>query len=177
LPEGDEKVERIHGMNTLVDDSIALMRRIATELRPNLLDDLGLNAALEWQAREFSRRNVIPCKLSLPENDPGLDPALNTCLFRVFQEALTNVSRHAQATRVDACLRQEGQTVILSVKDNGRGITEGEIRDASSLGLLGLRERAIQWGGETTIQGVPGKGTTVTISIPIPLSPETGDGQ
>ena len=174
LPAGDEKVQRIRGMNTLIDENITLMRRIATELRPNLLDDLGLNAALEWQAREFSRRSGIPCQLSLPEADLGLDPALNTSLFRVFQETLTNVSRHAQATLVNAGLQQVGQTAILSVQDNGRGILESEIKDPRSLGLLGLRERAIQWGGETIIHGVAGKGTTVTIRIPLPASAATG---
>ncbi len=105
LPEGDEKIKRISGMNDLVDDSIALMRRIATELRPNMLDDLGLNAALEWQAREFFKHSGISCKVSLPEYDLNLDPALSTTLFRIFQEALTNVARHAKATRIKASLQ------------------------------------------------------------------------
>ncbi len=168
LPEGDEKIERIRGMNTLVDDSIALMRRIATELRPAVLDDLGLNAALEWQAKEFSRRTAIPCTLNLPKNDLGLDPALCTSIFRTFQEALTNVSRHAQATRVDVSLRQEGHTVILTVGDDGRGISQSELADTRALGLLGLRERAAQWGGEITVRGTAGKGTTVSVRIPLP---------
>jgi len=174
LPEGDEKVDRLRGMNTLVDDSIALMRRIATELRPGLLDDLGLNAALEWQAVEFSKRKGIPCKLNLPKDDLALDPALNTTLFRIFQETLTNIARHAQATRVSASLKQKEQTLILTIRDNGRGITEAELANPRSLGLLSLRERATQWGGQTTLRGAAGKGTTVTVRIPLPTSPVNG---
>ncbi len=174
LPEGDEKVDRIRGMTTLVDDSIALMRRIATELRPGLLDDLGLNAALEWQAVEFSKRRGIPCKLNLPKDDLALDPALNTTLFRIFQETLTNIARHAQATRVSASFKQKEQTLILTIRDNGRGITEAELTNPRSLGLLSLRERATQWGGQTTLRGEAGKGTTVTVRIPLPTSPVKG---
>ncbi len=174
LPEGDEKVDRIRGMTTLVDESIALMRRIATNLRPGLLDDLGLNAALEWQAQEFSRRSGIPCKLNLPEVDLDLDPALSTTLFRIFQETLTNITRHAQATRVSASLKQNKQILVLTIRDNGRGITEDELTNPSSLGLLGLRERATQWKGKATIRGAPGKGTTVTICIPLPAQTANG---
>ena len=174
LPEGDERVDRIRTMTTLVDDSIALMRRIATELRPGLLDDLGLNAALDWQAREFSRHSEIPCNLKLPSDDLALAPALNTTLFRIFQETLTNVARHAQATRVDASFQQEGKTLVLTVQDNGRGITESELNDPHSLGLLGLRERATQWGGNLTIRNTPGKGTTVSVYIPLPAPPMNG---
>ena len=174
LPEGDKKAERLKGMNTLVDESISLMRRIATELRPNLLDDLGLNAALDWQAREFSRRTGIPCKLNLPEQDLGLGPALRTSLFRIFQETLTNVSRHAQATGVTVNFASEGQALTLTIRDNGRGITEQEKKDPRALGLLGLNERAAQWGGETVIRGVPGKGTSVTVRIPLPASVTSG---
>ncbi|HEX7540874.1 MAG TPA: PAS domain S-box protein, partial [Anaerolineales bacterium] len=174
LPEGDEKMDRIRGMNTLVDSSITLMRRIATDLRPALLDDLGLNAALEWQAGQFSKHSGIPCKLNLPKDDLALDPALNTTLFRIFQETLTNITRHAQATRVSASLKQNKQTLVLTLRDNGRGISESELKDPRSLGLLGLRERAAQWGGETTLRGVAGKGTTVTVRIPLPAAPVNG---
>jgi PAS domain S-box-containing protein len=174
LPEGDEKVDRIRGMTSLVDESVALMRRIATDLRPGLLDDLGLNAALEWQSQEFSKRSGIPCKLKLPKGDLDLDPAMSTSLFRIFQETLTNINRHAQATRVNASLNRNKQTLVLTVRDNGRGITEGELTNPRSLGLLGLRERAAQWGGETTLRGTTGKGTTVTVRIPLPASSANG---
>ena len=172
LPEGDERLRRIDGMNRLVDDSIVHMRQIATELRPNMLDELGLAAALEWQAKEFTRRTEIPCELELPAEE--LEPALRTSLFRIFQEALTNVARHAQATRVDASLRQAENALILSIQDNGVGIREAELNGPRSLGLIGLRERVLQWGGEMMIRGVPGKGTTVTVRIPLPASPVQG---
>jgi PAS domain S-box-containing protein len=170
LPEEDEKVDRIRGMTKLVDESVALMRRIATDLRPGLLDDLGLNAALEWQAQEFSRHSGIPCKVNLPKDDLALDPALNTTLFRIFQETLTNIARHAQATRVNASLKQNEQTLVLTIRDNGRGITEAELTNPHSLGLLSLHERAAQWGGKTNLRGTSGKGTTVTVRIPLPRS-------
>jgi len=174
LPEGDEKVERIRGMDSLVDDSIALIRRIATDLRPALLDDLGLNAALEWQAQEFSKCSGITCRLSLPKDDLDIDPALSMVLFRLFQETLTNINRHAQATRVNASLKKKEQALVLTMRDNGRGITQAELINPRSLGLLSLRERAAQWGGSTTIHGVAGKGTTVTVRIPLPATPVIG---
>jgi len=174
LPEDGEKLDRIHGMTALVNESIALMRRIATDLRPGMLDDLGLAAALEWQTAGFSERTGIVCELSLPPDDLNLDPVLNTNLFRIFQETLTNVARHAQATRVNASLQQEGNTLILTVHDDGRGITKSEIKDQRSLGLLGLRERAAQWGGDLTIRGEAGEGTTITVRIPLPASPVNG---
>jgi signal transduction histidine kinase len=171
LPAGDEKAARLHGMNTLIDESIALMRRIATELRPTLLDDLGLNAALEWQANEFSRRSGLPCKLNLPKQDLDLAPALNTTLFRIFQETLVNLTRHARATNVVVSLQQTDQALILTICDNGIGIAADDLNDPGAVGLLGMRERAAQWGGETIIRGAPGEGTTVTVRIPLPASP------
>ena len=177
LPKDDKRIERIHGMNKLVDDSITLMRRIATQLRPNLLDDLGLNAALEWQAKEFSRRSGIRCGLNLPEIDLDLNPNMSTSVFRIFQESLTNINRHAQATQVTVTLEQKDRTMILTIQDDGRGIIEKEITASHSLGLLGMRERAAQWGGEVNIQGAPGKGTTVTVRIPLPVSTVEGGKQ
>ncbi len=176
MPEDDEKTERIRGMIAQVDDTIALIRRTATELRPQMLDDLGLNAALEWQAQEFTRRSGIPCRLKLPKDNLTSNPALNTTLFRIFQEALTNITRHAQATRVTTCLKKSDHTLILTIRDNGRGITQAELNDPGSLGLLGLRERAAQWGGKVAVSGRAGKGTSVTIRIPLPnLKQDGGD--
>jgi PAS domain S-box-containing protein len=177
LPEGGEKIERIHGMTELVDDSIRLMRRIASSLRPGILDDLGLVAAIRWMATGFKERTGISCDMSLPQDDLNLDSALNTTLFRIFQEALTNVSRHAQATVVNVSLQRIDQTVILVIQDNGRGITEAELADPRALGLLGLHERAAQWRGDLTIHGAPGEGTTVTVRIPLPDSPAKGGGR
>jgi signal transduction histidine kinase len=174
LPKEDERAERIKGMESLIDDSIALIRRIATELRPNLLDDLGLTAALEWQAHEFSRRTDIEYTLDLAEDIPDFDPALRTSLFRIFQESLTNITRHAQATLVSVSLELQDQTLILTIRDNGRGITEEEKNDPRALGVLGLRERATQWNGTLTIHGEPGQGTAVTVCIPLPAQAERG---
>jgi PAS domain S-box-containing protein len=174
IPRNDEKVERLRGMNALVDDNIVLMRQIATDLRPNLLDDLGLNAALEWQTEEYSRRSDLAIDLDMPKGDLALPPAVNTALFRIYQEAVTNVTRHAQATHVNASLQLTGQTLILTVQDNGNGISDGELKAPFSLGLLGMRERAAQCGGELTICGVKGKGTTLTVRIPLPPSAVNG---
>ena len=174
LPFEDEKRERLNRTSTLVDENVRIVQRIATELRPGLLDQLGLMAALDWQAQEFSKRTGIACQLSLPERDLELNLALNTTLFRIFQETLTNVARHAQASRVDASLQKQDQTLILTVHDNGRGITEAELNDSNSLGLLGLRERVAQWGGELNIRGKAGKGTAVIVQIPI-LSTKNGN--
>jgi len=162
--------ERICGMNDIVNDSITSMRRIATELRPSLLDDLGLNAALEWQAQEFSRCREIPHKLILPKNDLSLNPTLTTSLFRIYQETLTNISRRAQASLVKISLELKDQAVILIIRDNGIGITEKNLKDPHALGLLSLQERAAQWNGNVTIRGKEGKGATVTVRIPLPVA-------
>jgi signal transduction histidine kinase len=168
LPEGDEKRERLNQASALVDENVRLVQRIATELRPGLLDDLGLITALDWQATEFSKHTGLLCQLNLPEQDLKLDPSLNTTLFRIFQETLTNVARHAQASSIDISLQVQDQTLGLIVRDNGRGITESQLIDPNSLGLLGLRERVTQWKGHLNIHGEVGKGTTVTVQIPIP---------
>ena len=168
LPEGDEKRERLNQASALVDENVRLVQRIATELRPGLLDDLGLITALDWQANEFSKHTGLLCQLNLPDQDLKLDPSLNTTLFRIFQETLTNVARHAQASSIDISLQVQDQTLGLIVRDNGRGITESQLIDPNSLGLLGLRERVTQWKGHLNIHGEVGKGTTVTVQIPIP---------
>jgi signal transduction histidine kinase len=134
-------------------------------LRPGILDDLGLAAALEWQAEEFQQRAGIACAVTAPA--PGdLGREVTTVLFRIFQETLTNVARHAQATKVEAVLSRAGNDVVLEVRDNGRGITPAEAAGTKSLGLLGIRERAAAVGGRVEFTGAPGKGTTVTVRIP-----------
>jgi len=157
----------------LVDETIRALRRIATEFRPGLLDTLGLIAAIEWQAEEFGKRTGIQCKIG--ENTALLlsDRDRETALFRIFQEALTNVARHADATSVNVSLTRQNGAVVLQVQDNGKGITEKELRGSRSLGLLGMRERAFLFGGEVNISGVPGKGTTIIASIPLNSPPNT----
>lgn len=154
----------------LADNMIASLRRIASELRPRTLDDLGLTAALEWQAQEFESRTGIQCNLILPPEPLTLDPERSTAIFRIFQESLTNVVRHARATRVAARLERQRDELILEVRDNGKGIDTQEPRVRRSLGLLGMQERALLLNGVLGIEGVPGVGTTMTLRIPLPPS-------
>ena len=151
-----------------IDSTIQMVRRIATELRPGILDHLGLAAALEWQANEFQTRTGIKCDVHASPRDPGLHPDLNTAFFRIFQETLTNIIRHAGATHVTVQLKERDGRIILEVKDNGRGISQEEISNPRSMGLLNMRERAGLLGGDFKISpGAGGKGTKVTVSIPI----------
>jgi signal transduction histidine kinase len=161
-------IDRLKAMSERIDATIETVRRISTELRPGILDDLGLAAAIEWQANEFQTRTTIQCQVEVTVPETVLSPDLNTAFFRIFQETLTNVMRHARATRVDVSLAGENGCLVLTVADNGRGITPGEITSAKSIGLLGMRERAALMGGEMEIIGTPGTGTTVRVQIPVP---------
>jgi len=159
--------EKTHSMMELIDMTIRTVQRIATELRPRLLYDLGLVTAIEWHAEDFQKRTGIECKLMLDRNELYLDPARSTALFKIFKEALTNVLRHAEASRVDVSLLQRGRAIVLKVKDNGRGITGHEISDPKSVGLIGMQERVHPWGGQLHIKGVTGKGTTLKVTMPV----------
>jgi PAS domain S-box-containing protein len=159
----------------LVDNMIVTLRRIASELRPRTLDDLGLPAALESQAQEFESRTGIPCSLTLPKEPLPLDADSSTAIFRIFQESLTNVARHAHATRVAARLELEHDRLIFQVFDNGRGFDPEEAKAHKSLGLVGMQERALMLNGDLKIEGVPGAGTTMTLTIPLPLSVMGGE--
>jgi len=158
--------EKASAMSDLIDSTIQTVRRVATELRPGLLDDLGLAATMEWQAEEFTERTGIDCELYLTDEEIVLDRDLATAIFRIFQETLTNVARHAEATEVHVELEDRPDELVLIVRDNGKGITESQLSDPKSLGLMGIRERAHSWGGDVAFQGVPGQGTTVTVRIP-----------
>jgi len=148
-----------------IDTTIHAVRRIAMELRPGILDDLGLVAALEWQLKDFEKRTGIRCEFFPPAEDISLDADLSTALFRIFQEALTNVVRHSGATEVRVRLRADADSSTLEVEDNGKGIEKEKINSSKSLGLLGMRERAQMFGGRVTVTGTPGIGTTVTVEI------------
>jgi len=150
----------------LVDETIDTVRRISAELRPGMLDDLGLAATVEWAAEEFASRSGVKCLLDLPSDQLAIDSETATAVFRIFQETLTNVARHAKAGEVQVRLAEEDGALTLEVHDNGRGIGEDELASAESLGILGMRERALLLGGTLTISGVPGKGTTVMLRIP-----------
>jgi signal transduction histidine kinase len=159
-------LEKMAEMGALVDTTANTIRKLCTELRPGILDDLGLSAAIEWQAREFSKRTGIRCAVTTQADGLALDPNQTTAAFRIFQEILTNIARHAQASRVNVRLESTGKELILEASDNGRGIRESEIDGTKSLGLVGMRERALLLGGALELRGVPGKGTTVTVRLP-----------
>jgi signal transduction histidine kinase len=159
---------KIGAMVTLLDGMAGLMRKLCTELRPGILDDLGLSAAIEWQAREFQKRTGIRCESEIELGDLKVDPKRSIATFRILQEILTNAARHARASRVKVLVKHSGTSLLLEVTDNGRGIRENEKAGTRSLGLLGLRERAIILGGEVAIEGRPGHGTTVRVEVPIP---------
>lgn len=158
--------DKVQTMVRLLDSTIQLGRKIATELRPGILDDLGLSDALEWQGQEFQQRTGILCNFNSLPTDLHLDTYRATTLFRIFQETLTNVARHAQAQQVSIDLSVQPDAIILEIQDDGRGITENEIRNSRSLGLLGMRERVLVFGGEIDIRGEKGKGTKVTVKLP-----------
>ena len=158
---------RIATMMKRVESDLNTARRISTELRPAVLDTSGFVAAMEWGAKQFEERSGIECELDLPVEGMALDAGRSTAMFRIFQEILANIVRHAGATRVRTRLRAEAGQVVMEVSDNGRGITHREMADASAVGLLGMRERAREFGGEVVIHGKPGEGTTVRVAIPL----------
>ena len=160
-------LEKTQAMSDLIDTTIQTVRRISSELRPGLLDDLGLVATIEWQLQEFQTRSGIQGKLISASEETTLDADGATAAFRIFQEILTNVARHAQATQVEVSLEESTAFLTLQVQDNGRGITESEIHSPKSIGLLGMQERARLRAGEVHFQGTPGQGTTVTVRLPL----------
>ena len=153
-------------MSAMIDTTVHAVRRISSELRPKLLDDLGLSAAIEWQAREFEQRSGVDCDMRSEPDDIVLEPASSTALFRIFQETLTNIARHAGASRVDVLLKMDAGGVELTVTDDGAGIRSEQASDARSLGIVGMRERVYSLGGTFEIGGQAGLGTTVHVTIP-----------
>ena len=159
-------IEKTDSMCKLIDATVGTVRKIATGLRPEMLDDMGLIAAVGWQAKEFQKRTGIRCRTKLPP-EVKLDIDVSTTMFRIFQEILTNVARHSRATRVDMELAIAEDKVALEVIDNGVGIADSDLNGKKSLGLLGMHERALLFGGEVKITGTPGHGTRVSVSIPL----------
>lgn len=166
LPNHKSLHKKSQSMLKLLDKTIQTVKRISTDLRPGLLDDLGLVAAIEWQADEFQKHTGIECKLTVKPEDITIDQEIATAIFRIFQETLTNVARHAKATIVRTTLKEADHKIILEVKDNGIGITKEQIHDFKSLGLIGIRERIYPLKGNVSIGGIAGKGTTVKVTIP-----------
>lgn len=165
---------KVESAMQLVDSTIATLRRMASELRPRTLDDLGLLAALEAQAQEFESRTGIRCMVAVPKEPVTLDADKSTAIFRIFQESLTNVARHAHATRVEAHFEKNDNRLIFQVSDNGIGFDPAEVKARKSLGLVGMEERALMLNGDFKIEGVPGTGTTMTLSIPLPATVQGG---
>jgi PAS domain S-box-containing protein len=154
-------------MSRLIDMTMTTVKRIYMDLRPGMLDHLGLAVAIGWQAGEFQKRTGITCRVTVDPDDLNLDPDLSTTIFRIFQETLTNISRHAEATRASVRLKATKSAVKLEVSDNGKGITDEQISKPNSFGLLGIRERARYWGGDVRICSKKEKGTTIRIHIPL----------
>jgi signal transduction histidine kinase len=168
--KGEQKhlAPKFKSMFGLIDETIHSVRRIASGLRPEVLDEAeGLTAAIGWQAKHFQMRTGIRCKIDLPAESPALDQERSTATFRIFQEILTNVARHAEATRLDVSMKVDTERLRLQVRDNGKGISESAVRGQKSLGLLGMNERAALIGGKIDIWGAAGKGTKVTLTIPL----------
>ena len=168
-----ERLERSIGM---IGDSARSLRSICSDLRPAILDDVGLPAAIEWRANEFASRTGIDCEVIVPSTELPIDNSKSTAIFRIFEECLTNVMRHAEAKSVRVSLRAEDGDVFLSVQDDGVGFRESSVSNSmESLGLLGMKERAQACGGEVIVTSSPGHGTTVTIRVPntqpVPVQP------
>jgi len=159
--------EELQAMRVLLDNAISSVRRISTELRPLILDDLGFSEAVAWQAEEFGKRTGIECTLDLTDAKVVNNDAIASGLFRIVQESLTNITRHAQATKVGICIVASGTDLILTIQDNGKGITDAERRSAG-IGLVSMRERTIALGGRFSINSLPGEGCTIEVHLPLP---------
>jgi signal transduction histidine kinase len=156
---------KVHEFERTVAGIIRTVQRISTELRPGILDELGVDAALEWLLKDFQKRTGITCKSKIQITGKGAGTVYGTAIFRIVQESLTNIIRHAAASQVNVNLEMTDGALILEVRDNGIGIMEERIFDSKSLGLIGIRERVLLLGGETEISGKPGKGTLIRVTI------------
>lgn len=165
LPRNSELMEKARAILALVDRGVETTARISRDLRPALLD-FGIFAAIEWQAQEFQKRMGIPCEFIYANEDIAVDPDQSVALFRIFQETLTNISKHAGATRVRITLAADDKRIHLEVSDNGRGMCGEDLLKPDSFGLRGMTERAHHLGGSVAVTGGPGRGTTVTVTLP-----------
>jgi signal transduction histidine kinase len=159
-------INRLQSLVGLVEISIQSVKRITTNLRPPALDHLGLAEAIRWEALTFGARTGLRCHVRAEKEATALDSEQQTALFRIFQEALTNVVRHAQASAVHVTLAERRDEFELRIRDNGRGISEAELSDPRAMGLLGMRERAALVGGAFHIGGMRGKGTEIQVRVP-----------
>ncbi|MGA8147542.1 MAG: PAS domain S-box protein [Gallionellaceae bacterium] len=167
-------LEHVESMTQLLDNAVGVTRRVISDLHPSILDDLGLVAALEWQCAQFHKRTGIACEVICAEDrdeEQKLDKTIAINLFRIAQEALTNVSQHSGATKVHVEFHQDEEEIILCISDNGRGLPEGHVIAKKSYGVRGMRERVAQLGGHITFDKPAGGGLRVTVTVP--LSTET----
>ena len=167
LHPDDKLLDKTKSIIKKIDDTIQSVKRICAELRPAILDHFGLSAAIEWHIEEFENRTGIKCNVSFEPREIILDQDLTPSVFRIFQEALTNVARHADASEVSVTLRLKDGKIMLEIKDNGKGITKKHFLDSRSFGIMGIRERVNFFGGNVKITGIKDKGTTIMVSIPL----------
>jgi signal transduction histidine kinase len=167
LPGDPELLAKCQSMVDQVDGTLDTVRRIATELRPSVLDQLGLHAAIEWQGQDFARRTRIPVDLDVTDGNASIPDLVASSAFRILQESLTNVARHARASRVVIRLTVTPHQLTLEITDDGVGIAPQRLEGTASLGLVGMRERALGCGGELRVSGRPTLGTTVSLTIPL----------
>jgi PAS domain S-box-containing protein len=163
-------VEELQSMQKLVDETSQLVWTIIMELRPQMLDDLGLVATFEWEAQQFESRTGISCEFKSSAGDIQMDSKKSIALYRIYQEALTNIAHHAKATVVKSVLRRDKEVLVLEIKDNGCGITFDKQSKPKSFGLIGMRERAMALGGQLEISGIAGEGTTIIVRLPLSVS-------
>lgn len=162
-----DRAAHLQMLKELVDETIDAVHRIAADLRPAVLDELGLHAALEWLTESFAQRHGLPCELAMSEDVTGcLDSDCSTAIFRIVQESLTNASRHGRPSRVDVALAVRDGHCHVSITDDGRGMDAARAGHGQRLGLMGMRERALMLGGVLDIESAPGRGTCVTVRIP-----------
>jgi signal transduction histidine kinase/PAS domain-containing protein len=173
--EADEQRGRLQTASDEVDATIQTVRRLATRLRPSLLDDFGLITAVEAHLQDFQERTGITGKLNAKATALDLEPETSTALFRVCQEALTNVARHAGASQVQICFDVRDQELLVQIQDDGRGISEQELTNNHSLGLAGMRERVLLIGGQIAFSSAPGEGTTLRVTVPIDGGKDKGE--
>lgn len=166
-PDQTSLKEKLNSLNILIDQSVESVQKISAKLRPTILDELGLTAAIEWQTEEFEKLTNIICSVVLPKDELNLNPEKTTAIFRIFQEALTNIARHSEAKKVTVSLFIDNSKIYLEITDDGKGITQEQLKDFKSLGLHGMEERAMIFGGQVSFDSIPGKGTKVKVEIPI----------
>ena len=159
--------QKFNSLSKMIDSSVESVQKISSKLRPGILDELGLIAAIEWQTEEFEKLTNVKCSLVLPKEELALEKNKSTAIFRILQEALTNIARHSQATKAQISLLNFQSNIFLEIQDNGKGITPDQIKDFKSLGIHGMEERAMVFGGQVYIEGFAGRGTKVKVEIPI----------